>query len=280
MPSTQPPERLMSEKQRLKLEKFKQKQENLAKQAQQKLDRKVKSRGVPAVEAKDWVENTPAGQRKILKPLDDDFRKAYLPEVVESAWCSFWKKHALFQPQTEKDGSLKTRGKYVIAMPPPNEKAEQKFPALDSGLSVPLDGQTRQKILRDIFQIFSKYDFGDWLGHYPVLAFPQGIPDIGADALRFSLVNYTQSSGSDINFDIKTMHGYRKLCNKIYQATKYVLGRLGNDFVPRESGALTGNESLSERWILTKMNAGAQQINQALEEREFAKSTQINYRFL
>ena len=110
--------------------------------------------------------------------------------------------------------------------------------------------------------------------------FPQGIPAIGADALRFSLVNYTQSSGSDINFDIKTMHGYRKFCNKIYQATKYVLSKLGDDFVPRESSALTGKESLPERWILTKTNTAAKQINQALETREFAKSTQISYRYL
>lgn len=115
---------------------------------------------------------------------------------------------------------------------------------------------------------------------YQKKAFPQGIPNIGADALRFSLINYTQSSGGDINFDIKTMHGYRKFCNKIYQATKYVLGKLGDDFIPRESGALTGKESLPERWILAKMNTAANQINQALEERQFAKSTQISYQFL
>jgi valyl-tRNA synthetase len=115
---------------------------------------------------------------------------------------------------------------------------------------------------------------------YQKKAFPQGIPEVGADALRFSLINYTQSSGSDINFDIKTMHGYRKFCNKIYQATKYVLKQLGNDFVPCESSALTGKESLPDRWILTKMNTAAEQMNQALEEREFARSTQISYRYL
>jgi valyl-tRNA synthetase len=115
---------------------------------------------------------------------------------------------------------------------------------------------------------------------YQKKSFPQGIPEIGADALRFSLINYTQSSGGDINFDVKTMHGYRKFCNKIYQATKYVLGKLGDDFVPRETGALTGKESLPERWILTKMNTAAKQMNQALEEREFGKSTLISHRYL
>ncbi|OQE26834.1 hypothetical protein PENSTE_c005G03568 [Penicillium steckii] len=115
---------------------------------------------------------------------------------------------------------------------------------------------------------------------YQKKTFPKNIPEIGADALRFSLINYTQASGGDINFDINTMNGYRKFCNKIYQATKYSLGKLGDDFIPRESSPLTGNESLPEKWILMKMNTAAKEINQSLEEREFAKSTQASYRYL
>lgn len=110
----------MSEKQRLKLEKFKKKQESLAEQAPQKSIKKAKTQATSAVNATDWVDETPVGQRKILKPLDDDFHKAYQPKVVESAWYSFWETQGLFKPQTEKDGSLKPKGKYVIAMPPPN----------------------------------------------------------------------------------------------------------------------------------------------------------------
>lgn len=114
---------------------------------------------------------------------------------------------------------------------------------------------------------------------YQNKAFPQGIPEIGADALRFSLLN-TQSSNSYITIDMETMHRYLRFCNKIYQATKYVLGKLGNDFVPRESSALTGKESLPERWILTKMNIAAKQINQSLEERDFPRSAQVIYQYL
>jgi valyl-tRNA synthetase len=121
----------LSEKQRLKLERFVNKKE---KEAQQKLqeqepepsgasgEKKSKKQGVVAVESKNWVEETPAGQKKILKPLNDDFHKAYLPNVVESAWYSFWEDQGLFKPQTDKDGSLKPKGKYVIAIPPPNVK--------------------------------------------------------------------------------------------------------------------------------------------------------------
>lgn len=115
----------ISEKQRLKLQKFANKKEKQAQQQQQQhscasKEKKFKKQDVPAVQSKDWVEETPAGQRKILKPLDDDFHKAYLPKVVESAWYSFWEDQGLFKPQTEKDGSLKPKGKYVIAIPPPN----------------------------------------------------------------------------------------------------------------------------------------------------------------
>lgn len=42
------------------------------------------------------------------------------------------------------------------------------------------------------------------------------------------------------------MHGCRKSCSKIYQATKHVLGKRGSDFVPRESSALIGSESLAK----------------------------------
>jgi valyl-tRNA synthetase len=109
----------MSEKQRLKLEKFANKKEKQA-QLQQAKEKESKKPEVPAVESKDWVEETPAGQKKILKPLDDDFHKAYVPKVVESAWYGFWEDQGLFKPQIEQSGSLKPKGKYVIAIPLPN----------------------------------------------------------------------------------------------------------------------------------------------------------------
>jgi valyl-tRNA synthetase len=65
---------------------------------------------------------------------------------------------------------------------------------------------------------------------YQKTAFPQGIPECGSDALRFTLISYT-TGGGNINFDIKVMHAYRYFRNKIWQASKYVLGRLPDDFV-------------------------------------------------
>ena len=109
-------------------------------------------------------------------------------------------------------------------------------------------------------------------------AFPDGIDECGADALRFSLINYT-TGGGDINFDVKVMRSYRNFCNKIYQATKYVLGNLPAGFTPQAKGGKTGKESLPERWILHKMTTAARDVNKALTTREFSQSTQACHRY-
>jgi valyl-tRNA synthetase len=92
-----------------------------------------------------------------------------------------------------------------------------------------------------------------------------------------ALVGYT-TGGGDISFDVSVIHGYRRFCNKIYQATKYVLGRLG-DFQPRAQIEKGGKESLPERWILHKLTTSAKKINAHLEAREFSLATQVAYRY-
>ncbi|KAK0259952.1 hypothetical protein LTR91_000497 [Friedmanniomyces endolithicus] len=104
-------------------------------------------------------------------------------------------------------------------------------------------------------------------------AFPDGIDECGADALRFSLINYT-TGGGDIAFDVKVMRSYRNFCNKIYQATKYVLGALPDDYSPPSHAGKTGKESLPERWILHKLTHASKKVNEALAAREFSQATQ------
>lgn len=86
--------------------------------------------------------------------------------------------------------------------------------------------------------------------------------------------------GGDINFDIRVMHGYRRFCNKIYQATKYVLGKIPSGFTPLPSATKSGTESLAELWILHKFTMTAAEINKALAGREFSDATSASYQYL
>lgn len=113
----------------------------------------------------------------------------------------------------------------------------------------------------------------------------QGRTDVnhrcGTDALRFCLAAYT-TGGADINFDVQVMHAYRKFANKIYQAAKYVIGKMeaAEGFVPAKTRGLQGQESLSELWILSKLNAAAKETNDALEGREFMRAANTVYNYI
>lgn len=112
---------------------------------------------------------------------------------------------------------------------------------------------------------------------YQKTAFPGGIPECGADALRFTLLSYT-TGGGDINFDIKVMAAYRRFCNKIWQASKYVMGRLPENFEPVAQLDVS-NLSTPEKWILHCMNSAVRDFNAALGAREFSKATQVAHKF-
>jgi valyl-tRNA synthetase len=110
------------------------------------------------------------------------------------------------------------------------------------------------------------------------VSYPNGIPECGTDALRFALCAYS-TGGRDINLDILRVEGYRKFCNKIYQATKFVLGKLGNDYQPPSTAALSGKESLVEKWILHKLTIATKNVNKSLEAREFGEACNYIYEY-
>ncbi|KAK5261521.1 hypothetical protein LTR40_002042 [Exophiala xenobiotica] len=83
----------------------------------------------------------------------------------------------------------------------------------------------------------------------------------------------------DIAFDIREIEAKRRFCNKIYQATNFALGRLGEEFVP--DAKLTDNEpeSLSEKWILHRLNTATKEVNEAIEGRDFSVAAHTLYQY-
>lgn len=85
--------------------------------------------------------------------------------------------------------------------------------------------------------------------------------------------------GRDINLSIMRVEGYRKFCNKIFNATKFAMLKFDEQFVPEPVARPTGNESLVERWILDKLNSAAEKLNRDLERRDFFEATSSVYNF-
>jgi len=67
-----------------------------------------------------YVEDTPKGEKKRIKPFDHPNFKAYDPAAVESAWYEWWEQEGFFKPEFTPEGEVKEKGSFVIVHPPPN----------------------------------------------------------------------------------------------------------------------------------------------------------------
>ncbi|KAK6978361.1 valine--tRNA ligase [Biomphalaria glabrata] len=108
--------------------------------------------------------------------------------------------------------------------------------------------------------------------------YPNGIPECGVDALRFALISYT-AQGRDMNLDVMRVQGYRFFCNKLWNATKFALGSLGENFQPYAEFHLTGKESLMDLWILSRLSQAIKLCNEGMENFEFPTMTTAIYNF-
>ncbi len=104
--------------------------------------------------------------------------------------------------------------------------------------------------------------------------FPDGIQSYGTDALRFTFTALA-STGRDVKFDMGRIEGYRNFCNKIWNATRYVLQNTEDQL---DAGEV--ELSLADRWIVSRLQQVSGEVSRHIEAYRFDLASRELYEFI
>ena len=106
--------------------------------------------------------------------------------------------------------------------------------------------------------------------------FPDGIQSYGTDALRFTFAALA-TQGRGINFDVGRIGGYRNFCNKLWNATRFVMMNVEQQGMDINRGEI--EPGLAERWINTRLAQAIEKVTEGLNSYRFDLAAQTMYEY-
>jgi len=137
-----------------------------------------------------------------------------------------------------------------------------------------IDGITLQDLLEKRTQGMMQPEMAEKIKKQTEKEFADGIPSFGADALRFTFAALA-SFGRDIKFDLKRVEGYRNFCNKLWNASRFVLMKLEGQSINENAPIST-----SDKWILSRLQHTKITVEKHLADYRLDLMSQTLYEFV
>jgi valyl-tRNA synthetase len=119
------------------------------------------------------------------------------------------------------------------------------------------------------------------LGDYVRQQYPDGLPAMGTDALRFTLLT-AGTPGNDLNLSLQRVEANRNFANKIWNAARFVVMNVEGSTLKVESSTSSNLQpsTLTDRWILSRLNAVIARVNRLFDAYQFGEAGRQVYEFL